>query len=145
MKSFYKYLLPVVLLVSLSSCSVTRYRSYSMNDTRLNVSMDDLVYIGETEISADYRKYIGFISALDSLNGEVYDRAQRKTVEVGNVPEGLYRYLNRAAYKLVEEFPEADYFIVVSQNKSITRLFLGSDISVKARIKAYKFNNRTVE
>ena len=139
MKLFCKYLLPVVFLISLTACSVTKHRPYSLNETRLNVCMDDLEYIGETEISADYRQYVGFIFALDSLNGEVYDRAHKHTVELSNLPNGLYNYLDRASYKLLEEFPDADYFIVVSQNKSIERLYLGSMVSVSARIKAYKF------
>lgn len=139
MRHIYRYLLAAALIVSLSACSVTRYRPYSMDGTRLNVTMDDLEYLGETEISVDYRKYIGFISVIDAINGKVYDRVETKKLELSNVPEGLYRYLDRASYKLVEDFPEADYYIVTMQKISRTRLFLGSDITVRARIKAYRF------
>jgi hypothetical protein len=139
MRHIYRYLLAAALIVSLSACSVTRHRPYSMDGTRLNVTMDDLEYLGETEISVDYRKYIGFISVIDAINGKVYDRVETKKLELSNVPEGLYRYLDRASYKLVEDFPEADYYIVTMQKISRTRLFLGSDITVRARIKAYRF------
>lgn len=139
MRHIYRYLLVAALIVSLSACSVTRHRPYSMDGTRLNVTMDDLEYLGETEISVDYRKYIGFISVIDAINGKVYDRVETKKLELSNVPEGLYRYLDRASYKLVEDFPEADYYIVTMQKISRTRLFLGSDITVRARIKAYRF------
>ena len=139
MRHIYRYLLADALIVSLSACSVTRHRPYSMDGTRLNVTMDDLEYLGETEISVDYRKYIGFISVIDAINGKVYDRVETKKLELSNVPEGLYRYLDRASYKLVEDFPEADYYIVTMQKISRTRLFLGSDITVRARIKAYRF------
>ena len=138
-RHIYRYLLVAALIVSLSACSVTRHRPYSMDGTRLNVTMDDLEYLGETEISVDYRKYIGFISVIDAINGKVYDRVETKKLELSNVPEGLYRYLDRASYKLVEDFPEADYYIVTMQKISRTRLFLGSDITVRARIKAYRF------
>ena len=139
MRHIYRYLLAAALIVSLSACSVTRHRPYSMDGTRLNVTMDDLEYLGDTEISVDYRKYIGFISVIDAINGKVYDRVETKKLELSNVPEGLYRYLDRASYKLVEDFPEADYYIVTMQKISRTRLFLGSDITVRARIKAYRF------
>lgn len=139
MRHIYRYLLAAALIVSLSACSVTRHRPYSMDGTRLNVTMDDLEYLGETEISVDYRKYIGFISVIDAINGKVYDRVETKKLELSNVPEGLYRYLDRASYKLVEDFPEADYYIVTMQKISRTRLFLGSDVTVRARIKAYRF------
>lgn len=139
MRHIYRYLLAAALIVSLSACSVTRHRPYSMDGTRLNVTMDDLEYLGETEISVDYRKYIGFISVIDAINGKVYDRVEAKKLELSNVPEGLYRYLDRASYKLVEDFPEADYYIVTMQKISRTRLFLGSDVTVRARIKAYRF------
>ena len=81
----------------------------------------------------------GRTPVIDAINGKVYDRVETKKLELSNVPEGLYRYLDRASYKLVEDFPEADYYIVTMQKISRTRLFLGSDITVRARIKAYRF------
>ena len=134
-----RFILAAVILASLTACSVTRHRPYSVESTRLNLAMSDLEYVGETEISVDYRQYIGFIPVIDSINGTAYDGVEIKSTRIGNAPAGLYGKLNRAAYKLVEDFPEAEYFLVVSQDKTITRLFLGSDIKVKARVKAYKF------
>ncbi|HIZ86650.1 MAG TPA: hypothetical protein IAC03_00590 [Candidatus Coprenecus pullistercoris] len=139
MKGACRYLLLAAAIIGFSACSVTKYRPYSVDGTRLNFSMDDLEYLGETEISVDYRRYIGFIHVVDSINGKVNDRVVTRRVDFGNVPDGLYPYLNRAAYKLMEEFPDADYYMLVAQNKSVVRLFLGSDIEVTARIKAYKF------
>ena len=135
----YRFLLLAAVVASLSACSVTRHRPYAVEDTRLNLAMSDLEYLGESEISVDYRKYAGFITVIDSINGVPYDGVEIKSARIGNAPAGLYGKLNRAAYKLVEDFPEAEYFFVVSQDKTITRLFLGSDIKVKARVKAYKF------
>lgn len=139
MKGVFRYLLLAAVLVGATACSVTKYRPYSAESTRLNLSMDDLEYLGETEISVNYRRYIGFINVIDSINGEVNDRVVTRKVDLGNVPEGLYRHLNRASYKLTDEFPGADYYILVAQKKSVTRLFLGSDVAVTARVKAYKF------
>ena len=60
---------------------------------------------------------------------KIFEAYGAKTIDV----------VKKNPYKLVEDFPEAEYFLVVSQDKTITRLFLGSDIKVKARVKVYKF------
>ena len=134
----YRFLLLAAVVASLSACSVTRHRPYAVEDTRLNLAMSDLEYLGESEISVDYRKYAGFITVIDSINGVPYDGVEIKTAELGNVPGGMYDKLHRATYKVIEDYPEAEYFMVVSQNVSRTRLFLGSEVSVKAKVKAFK-------
>lgn len=136
----YRYVLIAFFLVCLTSCSITRNRMYVPDSTRLNLTMADLEYVGETEISVDYRTYLGFISVIDRLNGVPYDGAEIKTVNVSDRESSalkLYGKLKRASYKLLDEFPDGEYFIVTSQSKSVTRWFLGSSISVKARVKVY--------
>jgi hypothetical protein len=46
--------------------------------------------------------------------------------------------LQRATYKIFEEFPEADYVVISNQKRDITRLFLGSEVTVSAKVKVYK-------
>ncbi len=136
----YRYILIAFFLVFLTSCSVTRNRMYGPDATRLNLTMDDLEYLGETEISVDYRTYIGFISVIDQINGVPYDREEIKTVKIGDkqdVSLRLYGKLRRANFKLLEEFPDGEYFVVVNQTKSVTRWFLGSAVTVRAKVKAY--------
>lgn len=136
----YRYILIAFVLVVLSSCSVTSNRMYAPDSTRLNLTMDDLEYLGEAEISVEYRTYFGLISVIDQINGIPYDGKEIKTVRIGDkrdISLRLYSKLNRAQYKLLDEFPEAEYFVVVSQTKSTERMFLGSYVNVKAKIKAY--------
>ncbi len=52
---------------------------------------------------------------------------------------GLYGRLDRAALKVLEKYPEADYFVVVNQSKHKTRLFLGAEVTRTAKVRAYAF------
>lgn len=136
-----KYLIWVLVAVVCTSCSVTRNRAYIPSTAQLNIEMSDLEYLGQTEISVDYRTYLGFISRIDQINGEPYDRVERQHANLNgylSAPK-LYNKLGRAASKVTEAFPDATYFIVVRQQKHKTRLFLGADVEVKATVKAYSF------
>lgn len=137
----YIYILGVVLAALLTSCSVTRNRTYAPATSQLNIQMNDLEYLGETEISVEYRTYLGFIRVIDTINGVAYDGVEinRTSLKNGNPIDGLYGRLDRAACKVLEQFPTADYFVVVNQNQHRVRLFLGSEVTVKARVKAYAF------
>ena len=136
-----KYLIWVLVAVVCTSCSVTRNRAYIPSTAQLNIEMSDLEYLGQTEISVDYRTYLGFISRIDQINGEPYDRVERQHANLNgylSAPK-LYNKLGRAASKVTEAVPDATYFIVVRQQKHKTRLFLGADVEVKATVKAYSF------
>ena len=102
----------------------------------------DLKYLGQSEISIEYRTYLGFIRTIDKINGEPYMREERifTDIDAGH-PQGLRLsgFLNRASYKVLEEYPEASYFILVSKSRHKTRLFLGGEVTEKAIIKAYAF------
>lgn len=126
------------------SCSITRNGSYAPVTSQLNLQMDDLEYLGETEISVEYRTYLGFIRVIDKVNGQKFDSGNRQlaTMNAGtsNSPK-VSGTLKKATYKVLEEFPEANYFIMVRTRRDISRLFLGSDKIDKAVIKAYAIKN----
>lgn len=139
---FSKYLLGLGLTVLCCSCSVTKNRTYAPATSQLNIQMDDLRYLGETEISVDYRTYLGFIRVIDKLNGEDYDGAEIRLTDLkngGSLTDGLYGRLDRAAFKVLETYPEADYFVVVNQSKHKTRLFMGAEVTETAKVRAYAF------
>lgn len=137
-----KYILCALAVLFCTACSVTRNRAYTPTSAQLNIQMDDLEYLGQTEISVDYRTYLGFIRKIDRINGERYDGVEMRYTNINggylSAPK-LYGRLDRAAFKVTEEFSRANYFVVVSQEKHKTRLFLGSEVTVKATVKAYAF------
>ena len=137
---FIKYIIcGMALVLGLASCSVTRYKAYAPNTTQLSIQMDDLKYLGETTISVEYRTYLGMICVIDQLNNVAYDGAEVKEFPIINsgMTDKLLPNLNKASFKLIEEYPDADYFIVVNQSEERNQLFLGSSIKAKAKVKAY--------
>ena len=96
--------------------------------------------IGDVQ-SGKTSTYIGFISVIDSINGVPYDGVEKKYVRLGletSQDMRLYSRLKRASFKLLEDFPDAEYFVVTRQTKSKTNLFLGGDVTATAKVKAYR-------
>lgn len=139
----YKYmtlLLAVVLFGT--SCSVTRHATYAPSSVRLDLQMSDFEYLGDAEISIDYRTYIGgAIRVIDDINGQPYDgkEIRRTNLSGKSAPsQRLKGLLRRASFKVLEDYPQADYCMVVNQEKRTERLFLGNEIHCRAVIKVYK-------
>ncbi len=127
--------------MTLASCSVSRVSVSSPGRVHMEVTMDDFEYLGESEISVEYRTYLGFIRIVDMVNGEPKDRQHTSKLSANNgVPvfTKIPAVFNRAAYKLAEEFPEAEYFRVVTTKTEKTRLFLGGSAVKTAKVKAYR-------
>ena len=122
-----KFLLCGLLALCCAACSVTRTRTYAPASTKLDLQMSDLNYIGQTEISVDFRTYLGFIRVTDALNGTPYDGREQLIARVGGdgTHPQLRGKLRRAA--------------VVKQIRHKNRLFLGAEITDKAVVKAYSF------
>lgn len=135
MKTYKLFIVSIGLMLCLSSCSVVRQSTYSPRAVEHNLCMADFEYLGETEISVEYRKYLGVFRSIDTINGERYDG---KKVVRTKLPGRASLVLNRAAYKVWEEYPEADYLIVSRTQRSTERLILGSEVKVSAKVKAYK-------
>ncbi len=123
------------VVLTLSSCSVVKRSSYNPDKVQLNLGMSDLEFLGQTEISVEYRQYIGIIRTIDKINGVNHDGTVIRRTQVKDC---IDTYLQRATYKIFEEFPEADYIVLSNQKRDITRLFLGSEILASAKAKVYK-------
>lgn len=138
---WYKFFLVAALVVITTSCGVTVKSSFAPTGTLLNLDMDDLQYLGETEISVTYDTYIRVFSRIRTINGKDFDPTVVQFASLksnGSEMAGLNPYLMRASYKVYDEFPEADYFIVTRQESKSTILILGNETESKATVKAYK-------
>ncbi|WP_235336603.1 hypothetical protein [Bacteroides caecigallinarum] len=133
----------LIVMTFITSCgSITKSSVFRPDDVRLNVGMEDLEYLGETEISVSYSTYLGFISVIDKVNGEDYSYMESKTTTFDSYMSGLLNgKLKKAAYKALEDFPEATYFIPVYRKTEADRLFLGREVNQVAKIRAYKFKD----
>ena len=116
--------------------------SFTPQIVKLELSLEQFEFLGETEISVTQKKYLGIFKKLELINDLPKDIHNKKfTKFYGNNDIPVKGIMKRAAYKVVEEFPDADYFIPVNYQKNITRMFLGSNVTQKMKIKAYKFKN----
>lgn len=137
-----KVLAFVLLLVAATSCgSISKNRSYSFDEVRLELGMNDLEYIGEQEISIEYTSYLGLFKSIEKVNGEVYSPVNRKELTMPRSCNFRNRNLDKAAYKLRETFPDAVYFQIVMETKDVDKLFLGSVNKETAKVKAYKLKD----
>lgn len=134
-----KLIAAVAVLFTVTSCgSISKSRSYSFDDVRLEMNMNDLQYLGEQEISIEYTSYLGIIKSVEKVNGETYNPVNKKVLTMPRSCNFRNRNLDKAAYKLVETFPGAVYFQIVFETKHVDRLFLGSVHKECAKVKAYK-------
>ncbi len=112
-------------------------------EVRLNISLDDIEYLGESTISVSTRSYFGCIKQIDMVNGEVFDRHNNTTTSLmGNLDIKLHGDIALAAGKVIQDYPEADYFVPVSYKDEVTNLFLGKLSTKTMVIKAYKYKNK---
>lgn len=136
--------LVAMLLLSFSSCSGYRHmsgvRTFSDATFRVNTSINDYTLLGETEVSVEVRSYLGWIEVIDKVNGEVYNKTDQKIVSLEGMKPAVKMDSNieRALYKVLEMYPDADYYVPVSTKLEIEDLFLGKHTVETVRVKAYK-------
>lgn len=125
-----------------TSCSTVSQSGYRPDVSQLNISLNDLDYLGETEISVDFETYLGIFSTIKSINGADYDpaRTTRGEMLMSSRSHGrLLPMLNRAAYAIFEQYPQAEYFIVTRQYSEQNILFLGRETRNTAKVSVYRF------
>lgn len=134
-----KFLYPLVVTLLLASCGTVRNdRTYGPEVNRFY--MNDLVYLGETEIEVSYSSYFGLFKKIHTVNGKEYDSSQKKHAYLDSESFKAFG-LNKATYKVLEQFPEGRYFKIVRRTKTKERLFLGAETQVKAIVRVYKYKN----
>lgn len=139
-------LLFLIAALTMSACSNyytrTERRSTSLtpDHVRLNVDLSDFEYLGKTEISVKSREYFGFIQQIDSVNNRPYNYRDVRIVELsGQHDIRLTPDMQKAAYKVLDEFPDATYYIVSSNYEKVHRLFLGKWKLQTMEVQAYKY------
>lgn len=131
-----KYIVAIAAVaIGISSCGVMKTNRVGRGpEARLNIDLNQLEYLGEQEISVTFDRYIGIFKKFRTINGEDFDRSVRVYSYIPQLHPRLYR----AASAVYEAFPQADYFMVSRQTSTRHLLFLGSEVEMKATIKAYK-------
>jgi hypothetical protein len=146
MKNLFKIFICVAITGIFSACSIgqhtynaTRTTDLSPDIVRLDLTLSDFEFLGEVNINVEYRTYLKGITVYESINGEVYNRRLSRHVSfAGKSPVVLSFPLRKATYKVIETYPDADYYVPVFTDRISDNLFLGSRIKEEAVFKVYK-------
>lgn len=135
-------ILSLALITLLSSCGTTQKTSvYKPDHSRRNIDLKELQYLGECEISVSYSVYFGFIHANTKVNGEDYNSLDKKKVNWGIFGGRFLGPIRKAAYKAVETFPDAVYFMPVRKTTTTDHLIFGHLTTTTATVRAYALKN----
>ena len=146
-----KKILLILFAICITGCfySCNTMRTYNEMRTtsltpdvvRVNVDLSDVQLLGQTTLTVQTRTYLGIFKHTDFVNGIRYDYRTVTDVKLQGMTDiKLPREMRKAAYKALEEFPEADYFVPVSSKKTVDRMFLGHRTTRTVVVKAYKYN-----
>lgn len=145
MKQVIKYSALGLLVLLLASCggmynySTVKSTSFSPDFVRLDLKVQDFEYLGETTISADYRFYLGIFRNIDSINGKPYLQRNVEEVTLAGIRDiPMSVIMKRAAYKVLDEYPGADFYVAANKRKEIQQMFMGQIVKETITIKAYK-------
>jgi hypothetical protein len=146
MKKVIKCLIGVLLIGLMSACSVGQYNSNSVktmdftpNVVRLEMTLNDFILLGEVRVDVSYRTYLSAFNVFETINGQDYNRRVSNRVNfTGARAVKLSKPIQRATYKVIELFPDADYYVPVFTEKQIDGLFLGRHTKEAVTFKAYK-------
>ena len=131
----------LLCVLCMASCgTVQRNTPFEISNTRLrlDMTMEDLNYLGESEISVEYDTYLGVFSKLQKVNGEPYNPFHTRRLDIPTQSPSLKgKGLDLAASKLLEDYPDATYFQVIFKSTETERLFLGSVKKTTAKVRAY--------
>lgn len=133
------------IVLSFSSCSGLRQvsgvqsTSFAPDYVRVEANINDYTQLGETTVTLEYRKYLGFINKIDKVNGVDYNFRDIKIIELeGETNIKLNGDIKMALYKVVEEYPNADYYVPVMKQTDVERMFMGKFVKESVILKAYK-------
>jgi len=136
----------IIFALVLESCAVKNHHNVGtpLNNKRvlIELEIDDIQLLGETEISYKYSRYLGLIIRTISINGKQPDNSNKHYVNLP-VSQSFWSFfdlkMKRALYKAYVEFPEADYFEIKNTNTQSHQMFLGAKIKKTVTLKAYKY------
>lgn len=143
MKKYIALSVAVIATILFAGCATSRHQSmhstFRPDDVRLNIAVQDMECIGETEISISEDIYFGIFKSTREVNGQKYDSWNKKTASLYGATWGhKARGFRKATPKVVEMFPDADFYQVVRESSKVERMFGMNAITRTALVKAYK-------
>lgn len=146
MNRFLKYVFCALIIGIMSACSVGQYSSNTIRTTdftpgivKLDLTMNDFEFQGEVKVEVEYRTYFNSINVYETINGEAYNRRVTRSVHfAGDRGIRLSLPIQKATYKVIDIYPNADYYVPVFTDKQVERMFMGSRTKEVVTFKVYK-------
>ena len=144
MKTSYRVIFFIFIACLLTvSCRTGRIKSTpgANLNVQVNLSMDDLEYVGEINGSATQSYVMGL-----PIGGR-----RRHYGEVGIISGGSIRTyprnrgFNNALYDALTSKPDVDFVIPISVSYEVERMFLGRKVKTIIKAKAFKIKTKTSE
>jgi len=141
-KVLYTALLTVVMVMAtgcVSQHNVNRaYNQMKPNYIRLDVTMADYQYLGDVTMEVVYKDY-GLWKKVLTINGVKYDpRFYTKTSIAFPEKIKLSKWMERACYKVVDTYPNADYVVPSSSRKEYEHMLAGRNIKETLTVKVFE-------
>lgn len=139
-------ILTMLLLLLLTSCvsqhTVNRH-AYRPDFVQLRLSMDDYEYLGEVTVETEYKIYLGIFRKMLTVNGEPYDPRTYTSTYLSLYPHRHTSHrIDRAMYKVLDIYPDADYIIPGAYKKSVDHMMIGGRIVREQQtVKVYKLKS----
>lgn len=151
-KSLLALTMMTLIVLSFSSCSGLKQvsdvqsTSFAPDCVRVEANINDYTALGETTVTVESREYLGFIKKIDKINDEDYNFRDVTIVEFeGRNNIKLNGNIKMALYKVIEEYPNADYYVPVKKTQEVDRMFMGKYIKESVTVKAYVLKSSVAE
>jgi hypothetical protein len=149
MKKVFNVLIFALFVGLMSACSLGEYGSNTVRTMNLtpdvvwiDMSLKDFEFLGEVKVDIKYRTYMEVFKVYDAINGEAYNRRMIRSVRfAGDKGVALSPAIQKATYKVIDKFPNADYYVPVSTDKRVEKMFMGRNTEEVVTFKVYKQRN----
>lgn len=131
----------VILASCAGTSTISKMRTTSLmpDIVEMKLTMDDFVFIKDTEVSVTYNNYFGFITVLREINGkEASKRNINSVATYGRTWMYVSPYLQRALYDAKQDIPDAEIFIPVTEIDEVENMTMGSKVKKTLTVRAYK-------
>lgn len=143
MKNYIKSIL-LLLVVGLGMSACVSHHAvnktyFRPNQTRLEIAMQDMEYVGQVTVTAEYKTYFGMFVKILTINGQPYNpRQYSKTYLTFAKDIPCSRYMKLAMHKVTDTYAEPDYVIPTKFNKEVDHMVGGRIIQESMTMKVYR-------
>jgi hypothetical protein len=125
--------------IGVRTTKTARPVSFLPDYVEMQVKLDDYQYLGTEEVTVKFRRYFGFYTITDSINGQLPTIRNFNIVNMGVANNiAINARLRTALYAAMYKHPDADFIVPVNIRSQVDQMFLGRVSRETLRVKLYK-------